>query len=101
MILKTRKFDVAELLDTDEGIRAFLEDVAEDGTPQEFIRALNVAARATDSQVEISLEDEQLTMKPSHKRYTLAELLEDMKEGDTLNIDETFERSPPVGNEAT
>lgn len=46
MALKTRKFDIAELLDSDEDIREFLEDVAEDGTPQEFIRALNVAARA-------------------------------------------------------
>lgn len=46
MTVETRKFDIAELLDTDEDIRAFLEDVAADGTPQEFIRALNVAARA-------------------------------------------------------
>ena len=96
MALKTRKFDIAELLDTDKDIRAFLEDVVEDGTPQEFIRALNVAARATDSQVEISFESEQLTMKPARKLCTLAELLEGM---DTLNIDETFEHSLSVGNE--
>ncbi len=46
MTLQTRKFDIAELLDTDDDIRAFLVDVAEDATPKEFVRALNVAARA-------------------------------------------------------
>ena len=56
MTLNTRKFDIAELLDTDDDIQ-------------------------------------------TRKHYTLAELLEGIKEGDTLNIDETFEHSLSVGNE--
>lgn len=64
--------------------------------PPNLLRSLQLKA---GSQVEINLEGEQLTMKPTRKRYTLAELMEGMEEGDTLNIDETFEHSPPTGNE--
>jgi probable addiction module antidote protein len=45
MPLKTRHFDPAEYLQTDEEIKIFLQDAAE-GTPEEFIHALNTAARA-------------------------------------------------------
>jgi len=45
MPLKTRRFDPAEYLQTDEEIKMFLRDAAE-GTPEEFIHALNTAARA-------------------------------------------------------
>jgi len=45
MTLPTRHFDPAEYLDTDEDIKFFLQDAAE-GTPEEFIHALNTAARA-------------------------------------------------------
>lgn len=45
MALKTRPFDVAEYLETEEDIKIFLQDAAE-GTPAEFIHALNTAARA-------------------------------------------------------
>ena len=45
MPLKTRRFDPAEYLQTDEDIKIFLQDAAE-GTPEEFIHALNTAARA-------------------------------------------------------
>jgi probable addiction module antidote protein len=45
MSLKTKPFDVAEHLETQEDIRMFLQDVAE-GTPEEFVHALNTAARA-------------------------------------------------------
>jgi len=46
MALKTRPFDPAEHLETEEDIKYFLQDAAEDGTPEEFIHALNTAARA-------------------------------------------------------
>lgn len=45
MPTKTRYFDPAEHLKTDEDIRFFLRDAAE-GTQEEFIHALNTAARA-------------------------------------------------------
>ena len=45
MSLKTKSFDVAEHLETQEDIKIFLQDAAE-GTPEEFIHALNTAARA-------------------------------------------------------
>ena len=45
MTLKTRSFDPAEHLQTDEDIKYFLQDAAE-GSPEEFIHALNTAARA-------------------------------------------------------
>jgi len=45
MSLKTKLFDVAEHLETQEDITIFLQDAAE-GTPEEFIHALNTAARA-------------------------------------------------------
>ncbi len=45
MSLKTRSFDVAEHLETQEDIKIFLQDAAE-GTPEEFIHALNTVARA-------------------------------------------------------
>jgi probable addiction module antidote protein len=46
MTIKTRPFDVAEYLETSEDIKHFLQAAAEDGTPEEFIHALNTAARA-------------------------------------------------------
>lgn len=45
MTLKTKPFDVAEHLETPEDIKMFLQYAAE-GTPEEFIHALNTAARA-------------------------------------------------------
>lgn len=45
MSLKTKPFDVAEHLETQEDIKIFLKDAAE-GTPEEFVHALNTAARS-------------------------------------------------------
>jgi len=45
MALKTRHFDPAAHLETDEDIKFFIQDAAE-GTPEEFIHALSTAARA-------------------------------------------------------
>ncbi len=39
-------FDVAEHLKTGEDIRLFLQDAVENGSPKDFIHALNTAARA-------------------------------------------------------
>ena len=44
--MKTRKFDVAEMLETDEDIREFLTEASATGTYEEFIHALETAARA-------------------------------------------------------
>ncbi len=46
MSIKTKPFDVAEHLETDEDIRLFLQVALEEGTEEEFIHALNTAARA-------------------------------------------------------
>ena len=45
MATKTHPFDPAEHLETDEDIKFFLQDAAE-GIAEEFIHALNTAARA-------------------------------------------------------
>ena len=45
MSLKTKPFDVAEYLETQENIKIFLQDAAE-GTPEEFVHALNTTARS-------------------------------------------------------
>ena len=44
--MKARKFDIAEMLETEEDIRGFLAEAYANGTPEEFIHALNIAARA-------------------------------------------------------
>lgn len=64
--------------------------------PPSFLEALQLKAGA---KVEIALAGDCLTLKPARKRYTLAELLDGMEEGDTLPTDATFENAQPVGNE--
>lgn len=44
--MKTLKFDVAEYLDSEEMIAAYLSSILEDGTTEEFITALGDVARA-------------------------------------------------------
>ena len=46
MGIKTKPFDVAEHLNSDEDIREFLEEAVATGTTSDFIHALNTAARA-------------------------------------------------------
>lgn len=46
MTIKTRPFDAARYLKNDEMMAAYLASVLEDGTPEEFIQALNTVARA-------------------------------------------------------
>ena len=46
MALKTKPFDVAQYLETDEDIRLFLQAAIGAGSEEEFIHALNTAARA-------------------------------------------------------
>lgn len=46
MVLKTNNFDIAEYLETPEDVRDFLEEVLKTGTEDDFIHALNIAARA-------------------------------------------------------
>ena len=45
MTTKTKPFDVATQLDTDNDIREFLAEAAAIGSPSDFIHALNTAAR--------------------------------------------------------
>ena len=46
MSTKARPFDVTEMLETDEDIQGFLKEAAATGDANEFIHALNTAARA-------------------------------------------------------
>lgn len=46
MAVKTSKFDIAEYLETDEDVIGFLEDMAENGSPKEFLNGLRTAARS-------------------------------------------------------
>lgn len=67
--------------------------------PPNLLETLHLQA---GSKVEIDLSGDFLTLKPAQparKRYTLAELLEGMEDGDTLPIDHDFENMPAVGNE--
>ena len=45
-MLKTRRFDIAELLESESGIQSFLEEVAQSGNADDFVHALGIAARA-------------------------------------------------------
>ncbi len=44
--MKTRKFDVADMLESDDDIHMFLAESTANGTADEFIHALGTAARA-------------------------------------------------------
>jgi len=46
MTIKTKPFDIAEHLETEEDIRNFLKEVAETGNSSDLIHAINIAARA-------------------------------------------------------
>jgi probable addiction module antidote protein len=46
MTVKTKKFDIAEHLQTENDIRDFLNEVAATGNESDFIHALSTAARA-------------------------------------------------------
>jgi probable addiction module antidote protein len=46
MSIKTKPFDVAEHLETEQDILEFLAEVLATGTTSDFIHALNTAARA-------------------------------------------------------
>lgn len=41
-----KPFSIADRLETDADIREFLNEVASTGDPSDFVRALNIAARA-------------------------------------------------------
>ncbi len=46
MTVKVSKFEVADWLKTDEDVIGFLEDMAENGSPKEFLNGLRTAARS-------------------------------------------------------
>ncbi len=46
MNIKTKPFDIADYLETDEDIQKFLAEAATTGTADDFIHALDTAARA-------------------------------------------------------
>ncbi len=46
MSIKTYPFDVADHLKTEEDVRGFLQEMAKTGNANDFIHALNTAARA-------------------------------------------------------
>ncbi len=45
-MLKIRRFDIAELLETESDIQEFLSETAKEGDAADFIHALGVASRA-------------------------------------------------------
>ena len=45
-MLKTRRFDIAELLKTEAQIQALLKDAQKTGHTEDFLHALRIAARA-------------------------------------------------------
>lgn len=46
MAIKTKKLDIADWLETDEDVIGFLEELAETGSPKEFLHGLRTAARS-------------------------------------------------------
>jgi probable addiction module antidote protein len=46
MKVKISRFDIARYLETDEDIAGFLAETAREGTEEDFIHALGIAARA-------------------------------------------------------
>lgn len=44
--IEISRFDVADYLDSEEMINAYLNETLEEGTPAEFVKALNTVARA-------------------------------------------------------
>jgi probable addiction module antidote protein len=46
MAIKTSTLDIAELLEDEEDIREFLAETAREGTQEDFVHALGIAARA-------------------------------------------------------
>jgi len=46
MTTHTMPFDISQHLETDEDIREFLKEVVNTGTSDDFIHALNIAAKA-------------------------------------------------------
>ena len=46
MVIETSRFDIAEHLETEDGIREFLAEAAASGDSSDFIHALGTAARA-------------------------------------------------------
>ena len=46
MPIETKKLDVSDWLETDEDVLGFLEELAETGSPKEFLHGLRTAARS-------------------------------------------------------
>lgn len=46
MPIETKKLDIADWLETDEDVLGFLEELAETGSPKEFLHGLRTAARS-------------------------------------------------------
>mgnify|MGYP000448157941 CR=1 FL=1 len=46
MPIEAKKLDIADWLETDEDVLGFLEELAETGTPKEFLHGLRTAARS-------------------------------------------------------
>lgn len=51
MMVKTFKFEPVDYLKTDEDVVGFLEDMAENGTPAEFMHGLRTAMRSQGMQM--------------------------------------------------
>lgn len=86
MAIKTKPFDVAEHLETQEDIKYFLQAATEDGTPEEFIHALNTAARAMG-----------MTEIAKQAGVTRASLYKSLAEGGNPHFDTIYKVTKALG----
>jgi probable addiction module antidote protein len=85
-MLKTRPFDIAELLDTDADIQDFLAEALQTSKPSEFIRALGIAARAKG-----------MTEVAHRAGVTRASLYKSLTEGGNPEFDTVFKVCQALG----
>lgn len=78
-MIKIRKFDIAELLETEVDIQDFLNEAAQSGSVAEFISALGVAARAKG-----------MTEVAKQAGVTRASLYKSLSEGANPEFDTVF-----------
>ena len=83
MTIKSKPFDIADHLETEEDVRVFLQESAKNGTPDEFIHALGIVARAKGmtsiaekAQVSRPSLYQSLTIESNPSFITVAKVLE-------------------------
>ena len=85
-MVKTRHFDIAELLETEADIQEFLNETAQSGNAADFIHALGVAARAKG-----------MTEIAKQAGVTRASLYKSLAEGGNPEFDTVFRVCEALG----